>query len=1015
MLEGKNDMAENIGIFPVNPTPAYKIQGKIHGHAVECVLDTGAAVTLLRKELWDLVKPQGGELEGWTGKRLVGVEGTALHVCGVARVQLMMGEKCFQPEAVVVNGLTADVILGLDFLEAHRCTIDLGEKVLHFRDENLSVPLGRPPHTACARVGIVMEETMRIPAYSEMEMMANLEQPSGPGLWLVEGTGGTNPVMVARAVVDDPKHQIPVRVLNPSNKVVTLYRGKTIASLQQVEEASGLSVSAAQLQSESPQDKDAMLWEMVEATGEALDSEEREQLFSLLTEYADIFAIDSKDLGRTDKVQHQIVTGDSAPIRQQVRRVPPAKREEMRSLLKDMLAQDVIKPTNSPWASPVVLVKKKDGSTRFCVDYRKVNAVTRKDAYPLPRIDDTLDTLSGSKLFSTLDLLSGYWQVEIDHNDREKTAFCTPDGLFEFKVMPFGLCNAPATFQRLMDTILAGIQWSHCLVYLDDIIVLGRTFKEHLRSLRAVFDQIRSANLKLKPRKCILCRQSVDFLGHIVSKEGIATDPAKTEKVMNWPVPVSKRDVQQFLGLTSYYRRFVQGYATIAKPLHQLTEKNTPFRWTAAAQDAFESLRQKLATAPILAFPDCSKPFTLDTDASDFGMGAVLSQIQEDGTERVVAYASKTLSKPERRYCVTRRELLAVVTFIEHFRPYLLGNHFTLRTDHNSLRWLQNFRHPEGQLARWLEKLQEYNFSIEHRPGRRHGNADALSRLPCTQCGRDGELSEETSGDTAVCAAISTTHLGQWSPEEIRTQQMQDTVVGPVLQAKEKNCRPTADLVKRQSPTSRRLFQQYNQLKVKDGQLWRIFEDDKGTTSWDQLVVPTSLKPEVLRELHEGAASGHLGEEKTMSRLRERFYWPGQWNDVRDWCRTCATCAARKTAAPKQRAPLQTIPAGYPLQVVAMDILGPLPESESGNSYILVVGDYFTRWMEAYPIPNQEAATVARVLVEDFFFRFSVPEQLHTDQGRQFESAKFWIFRRPTPRPTTHNVTAWWRDSIGLS
>ena len=337
-------------------------------------------------------------------------------------------------------------------------------------------------------------------------------------------------------------------------------------------------------------------------------------------------------------------------------------------------------------------------------------------------------------------------------------------------------------------------------LYLDDIIVLGRTFKEHLCSLRAVFDQIRSANLKLKPRKCILCRQRVDFLGHIVSKEGIATDPAKTEKVMNWPVPVSKHDVQQFLGLTSYYRRFVQGYATIAKPLHQLTEKNTPFRWTAAAQDAFESLCQKLATAPILAFPDCSKPFTLDTDASDFGMGAVLSQIQEDGTERVVAYASKTLSQPERRYCVTRRELLAVVTFIEHFRPYLLGNHFTLRTDHNSLRWLQNFRHPEGQLARWLEKLQEYNFSIEHRPGRRHGNADALSRLPCTQCGRDGELSEETSGDTAVCAAISTTHLGQWSPED---QQMQDTVVGPVLQAKEKNCRPTADLVKRQSPTSR--------------------------------------------------------------------------------------------------------------------------------------------------------------------------------------------------------------------
>ena len=354
----------------------------------------------------------------------------------------------------------------------------------------------------------------------------------------------------------------------------------------------------------------------------------------------------------------------------------------------------------------------------------------------------------------------------------------------------------------------------------------------------------------------------------------------------------------------------------------------------------------------------------------------MLSQTDEEGRERVITYASRLLSKPERRYCVTRRELLAVVTFTRHCRPYLVGRHFPLRTDRGSLTWLKNFKEPEGQLARWLERLQEFDFTICHRRGRKHTNADALSRLPCQQCGR-------ITHDEDVIIATTTF---KESTNEIRQMQLKDEAVGPVLEAKESGQKPPAEDIKARSRTGRRLFQLWDQLVVRHDLLFWQYLPPSGKDTTLQLVLPRAKVEAALRELHDGVLGGHLGEDKTLSKVKERFYWPGYHADVCNWCRTCTDCAKRKIPVPKGKAALSSIKVGYPLQLVAVDILGPLPESENRHKYILVAGDYFTRWMEVYPIPNQEAATVATKITEEFFFRFSPPEQLHSDQGRQFES-----------------------------
>ena len=448
------------------------------------------------------------------------------------------------------------------------------------------------------------------------------------------------------------------------------------------------------------------------------------------TKRTDIF---SNVPNRTNAVVHSIDTGQASPIRSSPYRIPQSLIKAVNEELDEMLAVGIVRPSTSPWASPVVIVPKPDGTIRFCVDYRKLNSVTKMDAYPIPRTEQMLEKIATAKFISTIDLTKGYWQIPLDEQTISKSAFITQRGLFEFIVMPFGMKTAPATFQRMMrDNVLQDLE-SFADAYIDDVEVdTATTFAQHLIHLREVFNRLRQFKLCARPSKCKIGEFVVDFVGHRVGRNTIKPRDALVETIETFPKPETKKQVRSFLGLTGYYRRFVKNYADIAVPLTNLTKKGEPtrVRWTSACENAFSKLKSMLKSPPVLRPPNWDNLFILQVDASDFGVGAILSQLDMEEQGNPVAFASRKLQPREMKLSTTEKECLAIVWAVEMFRYYLFGRKFKLQTDHNPLVWLNQVKNKNRKLLRWSLTLQEYDIELEHKIGEKHVNADALSRLP---------------------------------------------------------------------------------------------------------------------------------------------------------------------------------------------------------------------------------------------------------------------------------------------
>lgn len=665
-------------------------------------------------------------------------------------------------------------------------------------------------------------------------------------------------------------------------------------------------------------------------------------------------------LGRTSLIEHSIeIVKEAKPIKQRYFSVSPAIEKLIHAEVDNMLAMDVIEeaPPNCPWSSPVTLVRK-NGKSRLCLDSRKLNSVTVKDAYPQPKISNILSRLPKAEYITSLDLKHAFWQIGLAPNSRDMTAFTIPNRpLYRFKVMPFGLTNAPQTMSRLMDIIIPANLRHQVFIYLDDLLLVSQHFKEHLELLIEVANILRKSGLTLNISKCKWCLKEVRYLGYVIGNGVIKTDADKILAIRDLPPPKSVREVRKFIGLASWYRRFVDNFSELTAPISDLTKKSKTFTWTKEADLAFEKLKLCLTSAPVLITPDFDKPFIIQCDASKLGIGGVLAQEDNEGVERPIAYYSYKLNQAQKNYSITELECLAAVKCIEKFREYVEGHTFKVVTDHASLQWLMRQSDLNGRLARWSLRLQGFDFSIEHRKGSLQTVPDALSRLS----------------------------LDAISPIEVE----------PEIDIQSPSFESAEYMKLRQSIIDNK--EAFPDLKVLDRFVYKRTEFAKGnpfdeSSSW-KLWVPSDITSDVIRRAHCPPNSSHCGIGKTLEKLRRNMYWPKMSLEVRKFIARCDICKQSKAPNSVLR-PLMgdRIISERPFQRIFMDFLGPYPRSKNGHVGILVIVDHFSKFPILKLIKKFTTTGVCDFVESNVFHLFGVPEFVVTDNGSQFKSAQFGKF-----------------------
>lgn len=667
--------------------------------------------------------------------------------------------------------------------------------------------------------------------------------------------------------------------------------------------------------------------------------------------------------GLTSVSEHKIyLEANVPPVRQKNYPMSPHIQETVEAEIEKLLEKGHIEPSTSPWCSPLVIVSKKNGEKRVCVDFRTLNRHTIKNSYPLPHLQSVLDSLKDSRIVSSIDLKSGFHQIPLNEESKALTAFSAPGngGLFQYRVMPFGLCNAPASFQHLMNVVLRPLLVQRKVhVYMDDLIVATKTYEEHLAVLEETFRLLRNAELVVNWSKSTFLQPELEYLGHIVGQGKLRASPSKISAVLEYAPPRSVRQVRSFLGACAWFKRFIPGFSDLAEPLTRLLRKSEPWSWNEEQQKSFEELRKCLVSPPILSCPDFSKPFVIETDASNVGLGAVLRQ-EIDGSQRVVAYASRTLNRAERNLSTTHKELLGILFGVEKYRPYVEGAHFTVITDHSALQWLRNLHQPTGKFARWILRLDMFDFNVIHRKGCQMALSDCLSRAPYN-------LSTSAEDEGAIEVAVVSIRGDLKDSKDPWYLQLINKV----------NSRPDA----------------YPAFRVEEGRLLKRIEDRLLKKTMWLVVVPSEHRLPLLEHFHSSPAGGHMGFARTLARIRTEYYWANMAVDVRAFVARCKTCQQFKAPNVMETGEMTAEPPSMkPMSVLSIDFIGPLPKSSKQNRFAVVILDVATKYVIARPVRSATSKSAIKVLEDDVLFVHGTPDVLMADNGSAFASHDFKAF-----------------------
>ena len=773
-----------------------------------------------------------------------------------------------------------------------------------------------------------------------------------------------------------------------------------------------------------------------------LTQNQQRELADLMGRYKDVLVKEMELRAPVRGVQHEIeLEPGTRPIALPVRRFSPREVELLQKQVDELKSKKVIRESNSPWCARALLVPKKDGTTRMVIDYTALNNRTIKDKYPLPNISAMFQRLEGAAYFTSLDLASGYYQFDMRRSDIEKTAFATPEGLYEFIRMPMGLSNAPATFQRAMNRIFGGLINRGVMVFIDDILVYSRTWKEHMSLLREVFARMRRNNLQAKTSKCSFAQSETKYLGFVISKGSKRPDPAKVKAIKDMRPPKDKSEVRGVLGLAGFYRDFIKDFGGIVKPLNDLLAKDVDFVWGPQQQAAFDRLKNAISERSMLEFPRKDWPFEVHTDASTAAVGAVLLQRDPQGRPHIIEYFSKVLARAQQKLSIPVLECYAIIMALRKFREFIFGTHFTIFTDHYGLQFLKSKRSPSAQMQRWWWEVSEYDFDIVYRKGAIN-IADPLSRLVTKKELEQAELCDVDTIDLQICAGElsdmyevdrivdkqvrgnETFYLVKWkgyamrdatwepranlkqdcpklvkdfedkwrAEQQQKEEQLQlklkQTLDKQKLQEEQKKdgwCSKVIKLIEGRSGKKKvdpLLSKDARQCCMKDGLLYRV--EGKAPNTKTLLVIPKALQPVVLHELHSSLFGGHLGFGRTIGRIAEHYWWRDMKSSVKEYIRTCPACNARNerhSEVAVQLAPEPRI--AQPFARIGVDYMEE-PVTKNGNHAVLVVIDHATKWVEARACKDETAETAARFIFENIVCRHGAPKEIWSDRGKCF-------------------------------